>query len=128
MSRFEIKADLYLYPTEQSGKKNWVCQSYRPLGFLRPDPILGPDGDLAYGLFFELGDRPLHPGEKRRVKVSFLVQESLDAFNQAKKFYVWDRTIVGEITLADQENSNGDTTRRCERLTLPHAVTDSGRG
>jgi len=65
---------------------------------------MGPDGDTGYGLFFELGERPLNPGEKRRAKLSFLVEESLDAFDKAKRFYVWDGRIVGEVTLVDQEN------------------------
>ena len=106
MSRFEVLADLYLYPTEQSGKKHWVWKSYRPIGFLRRDPTMGPTGDIGHGLFFQLGDTPLNPGEKRRTKLFFLVQESFDAFNEAKKLYVWDGSIVGEVTSARHENSN----------------------
>jgi hypothetical protein len=96
-----VAAYFYLYPTEQSGNASAVRGPYRPLGFLRRDPSVGPNGDLAYGLFFELGDTPLNLGERRRTNLSFLVQESLDAFKEAKRFYVWDRRIVGEVTLVD---------------------------
>jgi len=103
MSRFEALADLYLYPTEQSGKTNWVWKTYRPLGFLRRDPVLGFEGDSAYGLFFELGETPLHPGQTRRTNLNFLIQESLDAFKKARKFYVWDGgRLVGEVSLVEQ--------------------------
>jgi len=101
MKHLTVVSDLYLYPTEQSGKVGAISGPYRPLGFHRRDPVLGPNGDLAYGLFFELGQTPLIPGESRRVNLSFLVQKSLDAFKKAKRFYVWDRRIVGEVTLVD---------------------------
>lgn len=110
LKAMEIEVDLYLYPTERSGRTVPVLGNYRPLGFLRIDPTLGPDGTQAHALFFKLGDNPIKPGESRRVTCSFHHRPSFDAFMEAKKLYVWDGQISGEIVLvenpADRPNSN----------------------
>jgi hypothetical protein len=100
---FRATVDLYLYPTQQSGRSAAVHGFFRPNGFSRRHPILGRNGDLAYGLIFEIGEAPMAPGETRRMTCSFIYQESFDAFMDAEKFYVWDGRIVGEVTLIAPE-------------------------
>jgi hypothetical protein len=77
---------------------------YRPLGFLRKDPVTRKDGDIAYGMNFEVGEIPLAPGETRRMTCFFTYQGSFDTFLEAKKFYVWDGRVTGEATLIGQKN------------------------
>jgi hypothetical protein len=98
--------DLYLYPTEQGGRKSAARGSYRPIGFLRKDPKLGVDGDQAYGIFFQLGDTLIAPGETKRVSCFFIYGPSFDVFMNAKKFYILEGRLVGEAALVDPENSN----------------------
>jgi|ERR1700685_4554111 len=100
----EATVDLYLYPTEQSGRKSGARGSYRPIGFLRKDPKLGINGDHGHGVFFQIGEVPIEPGETRRLTCFFIYQPSYDAFMDAKKFYVWEGRIVGEVTLIAPEH------------------------
>jgi len=115
--RWTATADLYLYPTEQNGRKSAARGSYRPIGFLRKDPTFGLNGDQAYGIFFELGDTFVAPGETKRVNCFFIYGPSFDVFINAKKFYIWDGRIVGEATLVDSETQ----TETLPALTAPAA-------
>jgi hypothetical protein len=102
----QVPVDFYLYPTEQSGRTTPIHGFFRPLSFLRGDPTLGVSGDLAHALILHVGGTPLVPGEKRHMTCGFTHQASFDAFMDAKKFYVRDLRIIGEITLVGLRNSN----------------------
>jgi hypothetical protein len=82
------------------------ASNYRPLGFFQIDSIIGPDGTQAHGMFFKLGNNPIKPGESRRVVCSFHCRPSFDAFMEAKRIYIWDGRIIGQVTLANEKNSN----------------------
>jgi hypothetical protein len=75
-------------------------------GFFQIDSIIGPDGTQAHGMFFKLGNNPIKPGESRRVVCSFHCRPSFDAFMEAKRIYIWDGRIIGQVTLANEKNSN----------------------
>lgn len=98
---FELVVDLYLYPTEESGRRATIQNFYRPNGFLRKDT-----NSLSHGLIFHVGQIPIAPGERRRLVCGFTYKESFDAFMSAKKFYIWDAKFIGETTLVESNNSN----------------------
>jgi len=98
--------DLYLYPTEQGGRKSAARGSYRPIGFLRKDSTRSSVDDPDYGIFFQLGDVLIAPGETKRVNCFFIHRPSFEVFMNAKKFYIWEGRFVGEATLIDLESSN----------------------
>ena len=69
-------------------------------------PHSGKNGDQAYGIFFELGDVLIAPGETKRVNCFFIYGPSFDFFMNAEKFYIWEGRLVGEATLVGPDNSN----------------------
>jgi hypothetical protein len=97
----DIIADVYLYPTDQGGKRFPIQPGYGC-------PCL-PDKDVLIGWDFRLvSDRPLMPGEMRRVGLALLSgQEAAAVLCAAGQFYLWEGRIIGEATVVNPtENSN----------------------
>ena len=51
-----------------------------------------------------LGDEWMHPGETRRVGYFFLSsQEAADSLSRNPKFYLWERRIIGEAEIVQEQ-------------------------
>lgn len=88
----QLVAEVTLYPTEKGGRKSaalpgWGC----PCCASRLEPITGYDGWPL------LGDRPIEPGERRRLGFVFLSgEEAVGVMRNAGTFYLWEGHFIGE--------------------------------
>ncbi len=88
----QLIADVTLFATEDGGRKSpalpgWGC----PCCPSRQEPIVGHDGWLL------LGDKPIAPGQQRRVGFVFLLgEESANIMRKAGTFYLWEGRFIGE--------------------------------
>jgi hypothetical protein len=94
----QLVVDLWLYPTDSGGRKQAI-----PPGWGSPCTVQAEQG--ASQVFYDgwplLGDRPMSPGERRRVGYVFLSgREAVDHLRAAPKFYVWEGGLIGEATIA----------------------------
>jgi hypothetical protein len=94
-------AELRLYATEDGGRKQpaylgWCC----PCFLEKVGPKTGAEGwanpPIGYDACPLLGDKPMHPGESRRVGFVALSEQSIEALVSAGHFYLWDGGFVGE--------------------------------
>jgi hypothetical protein len=91
----QLVADVTLYPTEKGGRKSaaqpgWGC----PCCLSRQEPITGYDGWPL------LGDRPIEPGEWRRLGFVFLSgEEAAGILRRAGTFYLWEGHFIGEAVV-----------------------------
>jgi hypothetical protein len=89
----ELIADLYLYPTDQGGKKWPMKNGHRCPCFLQKDT-------QGWDCLVLVGETPLAPGESRRVGFVFLAGEKAAAILRAAgKFHVWEGRFVGEAVV-----------------------------
>jgi hypothetical protein len=97
----DLVADLWLYPTDQGGRKSAIR-----LGWGCPCSVQR-DMKEAWDGFPLLEDREMNPGESRRVGFAFLSgQVAASALRRARKFYLWEGRFIGEATIVDAEISN----------------------
>jgi hypothetical protein len=97
----ELIADLWLYPTEDGGRKEAIG--------LGPCTIQSEQGTgwVGYDGWPLLGDQPMITGERRRVGYVFLAgQEAIGYLGSAPKFYIWEGRIIGEATIIGDPTSN----------------------
>ena len=99
----QLVVDLLLYPTERGGKTRPIS-----LGWGSPCTVQKEQGSGWVGYDgWPLLDRPMSPGETRRVGYLFLSgQQAVDYLRKADKFYIWEGRIVGEATIAESEISD----------------------
>src|SRR5215471_16333251 len=90
----QLVADVVMYPTGDGGRKfvaqpGWGC----PCMVSKSQPLTGWDA-------WPLLDRPLAPGDSRRVGFVFLSgEEAAQIFRQAGKFYLWEVKFVAEAVV-----------------------------
>jgi hypothetical protein len=90
----ELVADVYLYPTADSGKKltvlpGWGC----PCSCSKLSTTHFYDG-------WPLLDAPFAPGERRRLGFVFLSGNNAAAiFRRTGTFYLWEGHFIGEATI-----------------------------
>jgi hypothetical protein len=93
----QLVADVTLYPSSAGGRRSiaypgWGC----PCCVSKEQPVVGYD---AWPL---LGDKPLEPGDKRRLGFVFLSgEEAATMLWDAKTFYLWEGRFFGEATVVD---------------------------
>lgn len=91
----QIVADVRMYETVEGGRKHpaepgWAC----PVMTSNVEPLQGFD---ALPL---LRDRPLEPGEHRRLGFVFLSpEEAVAAIKKAGRFYLWEGRFIGEAAV-----------------------------
>ena|ERR1700690_92864 len=90
----ELIADVYLYPTDDGGKKltvlpGWGC----PCSCSKSSDSLFYDG-------WPLLDEPFAPGERRRLGFVFLSgNDGAAVLRRAGTFYLWEGRFIGEATI-----------------------------
>jgi len=100
----ELIADLWLYPTEDGGRKQAVG-----LGWGCPCTIQSEQGSgwVGYDGWPLLGDQLMMPGERRQVGYVFLAGlQAIGYLQSAAKFYLWEGRIIGEATIISNPISN----------------------
>lgn len=86
----EMVADLYLYPSEKSGRYHPILPGYRcPVMVSNMPPWVGWDAQLSF-------DDPLAPGEARTVRFQFFSPEGIEAILKTGHFYLWEGRVIGE--------------------------------
>ena len=94
----ELIADLYLYPTEDGGPKLPISEGYRCPSYSRKD-----NRENGWTCFPHVGDEPLAPGQKRRVRLSFLLPEAAEEMQKTGKVYLWNARYIGEATIVPSQ-------------------------
>jgi hypothetical protein len=96
----DLIADVYLYETEQGGKRFPIQGIYRFPCFARKDIE-----DAGWDCTIEVGQPALYPGQKRRIRFVFLSgREAVTALARAEKFYLWEGKFIGEAEVVQLEN------------------------
>ncbi len=100
-STLELIADVYLYPTDEGGKKFQIQDVYRCPCFVQKDTKTG-----GWDCMVQVGRPPLSPGQRRQMGFIFLSgHEAVRALTIAKRFYLWDGRFVGEADVVTPKNS-----------------------
>jgi hypothetical protein len=86
--------DMTLYPTNHSGRAGPILGRYGCVCKFHPDDATGWDG------FVFLADDKLAPGETKRLGMTFLTPAVATLFRNYRKFYLWERGIIGEAVPA----------------------------
>ena len=96
-----MDADVYLYSTA-AGTRQGV---YWPIVFVHRHTR-----QTGYGCRIQVGEKPLRPGERRRLSIEFPTcpEEGLHALRSAGKLYLWEGRVVGEISLPQSEYATAD--------------------
>ncbi len=92
MGGVELLIDFYLYPT----KTRPIQDIYRPVGFIRKNTA-----ELGHELIFYVGQPPLLPGGRRRLRCRFTHEASFRAVKSAGRFYIWDDGLIGEADIIE---------------------------
>jgi hypothetical protein len=90
----ELIADVYLYPTDQDGKKLPIGDRFRcPCSVSKDTNRVSWDCMIVKGA-------PLAPGERGQLGFVFLSGDrAVKALTEAGKFYLWEGRFVGEATV-----------------------------
>jgi len=99
-------ADLVLYASEDGGRKQPAYLGFCCPCFLQKIELkAGLEGwktnPTAYDACPLLGDKPMQPGETRRVGFVTLSPESADVLASSGRFYLWDGRFIGEARVVE---------------------------
>lgn len=91
----ELIADVTLFDTEDGGRQGPIDPGYGcPVIVSKSEPLEGWDALLL------LRDKPLQPGETRRLGFVFLSgQEAVAALRPAGRFFLWEGKFIGETVI-----------------------------
>lgn len=89
----ELIVDLRLYSTDDGGKRLPLVLGYGCPCSIERDAQEAWDG-------YPLVDRPMMPGEERRVGFIFMSgREAVEALSAAECFYLWEGKLIGEARI-----------------------------
>ena len=95
----ELTVDLTLYPTNRGGRKGPIMP-----GWGSPCTVQAEEGDgwVCYDGWPLLGNMVLAPGQTCRVGYVFLSgQQAANILSAPRKFYLWERGLIGEAVIVE---------------------------
>lgn len=93
--RPDVLADLTFYETSAGGRILPAATGYRC-----PCSASSESGPF-FDARFNLGEAPMNPGERRRVRISFLSALGEEMARRAGTIYLWEGRFVGEASLVE---------------------------